>query len=156
MDAQGDVGVAGSARPLTPWTIVVGLLVAGLGAVVAMFPLAAAATILAVFALVVPDYGAAIVIVLAWLACAAGFVVAIVAGVRGRAWSRILLAVMAVVAGVLSVLASQVPVGSIIVVVAVVLLWLVPSRWWFAARADHAARTKAGAALPPAAGGFDA
>jgi hypothetical protein len=143
------VGAAGSARPLTPWTIVVGLLVAGLGAVVAMFPLAAAATILAVFALVVPDYGAAIVIVLVWLACAAGFVVAIAAGIRGRAWSRILLAVMAVVAGVLSVLASQVPVGSIIVVVAVVLLWLVPSRWWFAAKADHLARTKTEAPLPP-------
>jgi hypothetical protein len=152
MDAQG-VGAAatgGPARPLTPWTIVVGLLLAGLGAVVAMFPLAAAATILAVFALVVPDYAAAIVIVLAWLLTTAGFVVAIAAGMRGQAWSRILLAVMAVVAGVLSVLASQVPVGSIIVVAAIVLLWLVPSRWWFAARADHAARTKTAPSLPPA------
>jgi hypothetical protein len=46
----------------------------------------------------------------------------------------VLLAVMAVVAGVFSVIASQVPVGSIIVVVAVVLLWLPRSRRWFAAR----------------------
>lgn len=150
MAAEGDGAPGGPARPLTPWTIVVGLLVAGVGAVAAMLPLAAAATILAVFALVVPDYAAAIVIVLVWLACAVGFVVAIAAGIRGRAWSRILLAVMAVVAGVLGVLASQVPVGSIIVVAAVVLLWLVPSRWWFAARADHRARTEAEAARPPA------
>ncbi|MCS5724063.1 hypothetical protein N1028_11725 [Herbiconiux sp. CPCC 203407] len=155
MDLQGAgagavAAAGGPVRPLTPWTIVVGLLVAGLGAVVAMLPLAAAATILAVFALVVPDYAAALVIVLVWLACTAGFVEAIAAGIRGRAWSRILLAAMAVVVGALAVATSQVPVGSIIVVAAVGLLWLVPSRWWFAARADHRSRTKAEAALPPA------
>ena len=134
------------------WTIVAGIVVASIGAVVAMLPVGAGIAIVAVFALAGDEPVVAIGYAAAWLVVAAAFLAALIAAVGARGWSRIVLALLAALVVPVAIAMEQAPVGSILVAVAVVLLSVPPSQRWFAdrsrARTSVSARIGAPGAAP--------
>lgn len=141
---------ASAARtPSAPWQVVAGIAVAALGIVAAFGMVGAMTGLRVVLSLGEPEQDALLGTALLLLASAALAVAAIVAAIRGRGWSRPALLGVAVATVVAALLVDQAWIGSVPIALGALLLWLGPSRRWFADRAASRAGRRPGADGPP-------